>query len=109
MRKLSLVFYTIGLVFSYIALIVGIAGIVYGAILISKEGMEAGQNFLVPGIIVTVIYLLVIGIVKLGRRQVLKGNRNHRFFHLLVLILGIISFDIFYVLGAIFGIFARNK
>ena len=107
MRKASLVFYSIGLVFSYMALILGIAFIVWGAIVTANEVFEQGAAMLVPGIIVTVIYLLVIFIVRLGRRQVLKGGKNHKFFHLLVLVVGILSLDIFYFLGALFGLIAK--
>ena len=108
MRKASLIFYTIGLVFAWIALIAGIALIVVGSITLVREGMEAGLYYLVPGIITTVIYLIVIAIISAGRRQVRAGKRNNKFFHIVALILGIVSFDIFYVLGAIFGLIARK-
>ena len=93
---------------SWIAFIGGIALIIVGSVDMVKNGMEAGLPELVSGIIITLDYLVIILLATLARRQVRKGKRNHRGFHVIMLVLGIIGFDIFYILGAIFGIVSRG-
>lgn len=108
MHKASAVMYTIANIFNWIALIFAIAGIVLsilGGTNAVPSLKEAGFGFayLVYFIIVLIACLIIIAMV---RRAKAKGTSKG--WDILFIVLGVLGSNIFYVLGGIFGLFARK-
>ena len=106
MKLASRVMYTIGLVFSIIAFVGAISLIVLGVKDLVAQNVQTGATYLALGIVYFIIYLVIIILAARARRQTGRKAKNHKGYHVLMLILGIIGFDVFYILGAIFGLIA---
>ena len=108
MHKASAVMYTIANIFNWIALIFAIAGIVLsilGGANIVPSLKEAGFGFgyLVYFVVMLIACLIIIAMV---RRAKAKGTSKA--WDVLFIVLGVLSSNIFYILGGIFGLFARK-
>ena len=108
MHKASAVMYTIANIFNWISLICAIAGIVLsilGGANVVPALKEAGFGFayLVYFIIMLIACIIIIAMV---RRAKAKGTSKA--WDVLFIVLGVLSSNIFYILGGIFGLFARK-
>lgn len=111
MEKASRVMYSIANFFTWILLILAVAGIVVGVLtlvnVIHLEG-EAAQL----GSIAYIIYLsivLVVAIITIAMVRRAKAQGSSKGWDLLFLILGIVGANIFYFLGGLFGLLAPRK
>ena len=114
MGKVSAVFYTIANFFNWIVLLGAIAGIVFSiltGINVAPDfiksftilGMGFGWGSLVYFIIALLSAIVIIWMVRMAKKQgTSKG------WDVLFIILGVLSANIFYILGGIFGLFARK-
>ena len=120
MKVATRVMYTIGKIFSIIELIgfvlltvLGILYIVLAPTLAEQleqyadaaTVMAAGISMIVYGLIFTVIVILTIALVNNAHRKIKAGDRR-KFPHILVMVMGFVSGDIFYFLGGLFGLIA---
>lgn len=108
MHKASYVMYSIANFFTWIVVLLSIAGIVISILAgtnvvpqFAENG--AGWGTLVPCIVVLIVSLITIAMV---RRAKAKGTSKA--WDVLFIILGVFGANIFYVLGGIFGLFARK-
>ena len=108
MHKASAVMYGIANFFNWIVLICAIAGIVLsilGGTNLVPSVREAGFSFahLAYFIVVLIASLILISMVRMAKK---KGTSKG--WDVLFIILGVLASNIFYVLGGIFGLFARK-
>ena len=110
MSGASKVMYTIANVFNYIALVLGIAGIVVislvlcGVIPNNTEYTYSSLLVLVISTSIAVFFTFIL----IAMTRVAKANGSSKGWDFLFIILGVLGFDIFYVLGGIFGLFASK-
>ncbi len=124
MKSASQVFYTIGFVFVIIGLIFETLFLILTAIgtgnaeVIAKIAQETGNGealvkdaLILATILLAVsvaIYIAVIVLTIIAKKD-LKDNNGKLSTHLILLIGGIFAFNLFYLLGGIFGITAANE
>ena len=109
MHKASYVMYSIANFFTWIVVLLSIAIIVLsilGGANVVPALREAGFNwgYMVYGIVLLIVSLITIAMV---RRAKAKGSSKA--WDVLFIILGVLGANIFYVLGGIFGLFARKQ
>lgn len=108
MHKASYVMYSIANFFTWIVVLCSIAVIVLsilGGANIVPSLAEAGfgWGYMVYAIVVLIVSLITIAMV---RRAKAKGTSKA--WDVLFIILGVLGANIFYILGGIFGLFARK-
>ena len=105
MGKASAVMYSIANVFNWIILILSVGGIVLsilGGLHVYESGFSWG--YLVYFIIIFLVALVTIAMV---RRAKAKGSSKG--WDILFIVLGVIDFNVFYILGGIFGLCERRN
>ena len=100
--------YSMANFFTWIVVLVSIAGIVLsilGGTNVVPALREAGFNwvYMVYGIVLLIVSLITIAMV---RRAKTKGTSKA--WDVLFIIFGVLGANIFYILGGIFGLFARK-
>ena len=110
MGKASRVMYSIANFFTWILAILAIVGIVFSSLAIAHVNMgdavdlsKFGVGTLVAFIIILLVSLITIAMV---RRAKAKGTSKA--WDVLFIILGVLGGNLFYILGGIFGLVARN-
>ena len=105
MGKASAVMYSIANIFNWIILVLSLLGIVFS--ILSGTGVKTfdglGWGTLVPCIIAFLTTLVIIWMV---RRAKAKGTS--KFWDILFIVVGVLSANIFYILGGIFGCCERR-
>ena len=104
MHKASAVMYSIANIFNWIVLIGSIAGIILS--ILNKAGItniDLGYG-LVFFIIAFIVALIIISLVRKA-----KAKGTSKFWDVLFIILGVLSANIFYILGGIFGCCESKK
>ncbi len=105
MGKASAVMYSIANIFNWILLILSIVGMVFsilsGANIYHVDNL--GYGTLVPCIIVFLTTLVIIWMVRKA-----KAKGTSKFWDILFIIVGVLSTNIFYILGGIFGCCERR-
>ena len=106
MGKASAVMYSIANIFNWIVLIASLAGIVLSVLcgvgVISYN--ELGWGTLAYFIVVFIVAIIIISLVRKA-----KAKGTSKFWDVLFIILGVLSANIFYILGGIFGCCERRK
>ena len=123
MKTASKIMYIIGMINVILILILGITGIIISAIglanadfaaRITEDLENAGAPAAIMGaglglfIYLTVASLVVLSLSTRAIRNLNRGNGRVGT-HILLLIGGVICWDIFYILGGIFGIIGASK
>lgn len=105
----SRVMYTIANVFTWIIAIFCIAGIVFSSFaIVGFMANEIDLSHLGVGTLVYFIILLIISLITISLVRIAKRKGTSKGWDVLFLILGIIGWNIFYFLGGLFGLIARN-
>ncbi len=113
MKTAARIMYTIGLIFSWIALLllgvsVVLSGLLVGGVVQAQEELPyPPTTLLVISIVFLVIYILVIVLGTRARRAI-GNNQVNIAPHILCLVMGAVSGDLFYFLGGIFGLVAES-
>lgn len=113
MEKASKVMYVIANIFSWIEVVLLATLIVFVSLamanvgnfaqILAEQGVAAGIPAIIGFSIAILVNLVLIALVrKAGDKKTSKG------WDILVLILGIIGWNVFYILGGIFGLVARR-
>ena len=106
MGKASAVMYSIANIFNWIVLILALAGIVLSVLgginVINHNGL--GWGTLAYFIVVFIVAIIIISLVRKA-----KAKGTSKFWDVLFIILGVLSANIFYILGGIFGCCERRK
>lgn len=107
MEKASAVMYSIANFFTWLLVIIAVAGIVFAGLNLAGINLPDQLKFGVGHIVYLVIILIVAFItIAMVRRAKAKGTSKG--WDVLFLVLGIIGGNIFYFLGGLFGLIARR-
>ena len=110
MEKASKVMYSIANFFTWVLLIVCIAGIVVFSLMIPGI-IPNNSGYGTSGLIAAIIYLsivLIFCIITIAMVRRAKADNSSKGWDFLFLIFGLLGGNIFYVLGGIFGLVARR-
>lgn len=111
MEKASKVMYSIANIFNWILLLTGITGIVLFSLMftgvIPNTSEYEGAALIGAIIAVSVITFFALITILMVRRA--KADNSSKGWDFLFIILGVLSSNIFYILGGIFGLVAPRK
>ena len=108
MSKASAIMYSIANIFNWISLILAVLGIVLsilGGLNVFPDAAAAGLGW---GTLVYFIIMLISAIIIIWMVRRAKANGTSKLWDVLFIVLGVLSSNIFYVLGGIFGLIARK-
>ena len=108
MQKASAIMYSIANIFNWIVLICAVIGIVFsilGGLNVVPEAAAAGLGF---GTLAYFIIVLISAMIIIAMVRKAKAKGTSKGWDVLFIILGVLSSNIFYILGGIFGLFARK-
>lgn len=108
MQKASAIMYSIANIFNWIVLICAVIGIVFsilGGLSVVPEAAAAGLGF---GTLAYFIIVLISAMIIIAMVRKAKAKGTSKGWDVLFIILGALSSNIFYILGGIFGLFARK-
>ena len=123
MKKASNVFYSIGFVLNILGIVFYILGIIGLAVVYSNHDLikqistelNRGEAFVKDALIVYLIFLSIVTVIEivislfvLRAKKNLKAGNGKIGTHILLLILGILGTNLFYLLGVIFGMVAAS-
>ena len=120
MGKTSKIMYTIGRIFNIVELVCTALMIVAGIILTALHGnlvsdempeeaaLGTGLGILIAGIVAFIIVLVVYLLATKAQKSIGNGT-TERAPHIMMIVVGAIGGDIFYLLGGIFGLVAESK
>ncbi len=110
MEKASKVMYSIANFFTWVLVIISIAGIVFSSLAIAHVfGTELKLDFLGIGTLIYFIIILIGSLITIWMVRRAKDSNSSKGWDVLFLILGLIGGNIFYVLGGIFGLVAVRR
>lgn len=108
MSKASAIMYSIANIFNWISLICAVIGIIFsilGGLNVVPDAAAAGLGW---GTLVYFIIMLIAAIIIIAMVRRAKAKGTSIAWDVLFIILGALSSNIFYILGGIFGLFARK-
>lgn len=113
MEKASKVMYKIANIFNWIELVCGIILIVVGILMVSgavaaDSASSAGIAGGGAGVMGVGIWMLIVSIVMVVMTRVAYAKGSSKGWDIFFLVFGIVAENVFYVLGGIFGLVARN-
>ena len=112
MQKASALMYTIANIFNWVSLICALLGIVFSVLAIAGVGPELKDIPLIGvigvGSLVYFIVMLLACIVIIWMVRKAKAKGTSKGWDVLFIVLGVLSDNIFYILGGIFGLIARK-
>ena len=107
MERASRVMYSIANFFTWITAFCCIAGIVLSILQITQViNINTGSNDYGVASLVAFIFFLIVALVTIAMVRRAKAKNSSKAWDVLFLILGIVGWNIFYILGGIFGIVA---
>lgn len=124
MKKASSLFYLVGFIFNVIGLLISALLIILFAITVCDAGLlqQIAADFTVEPIVIRQFLVLFIIILAVGfvietaisflvlrAKKDLKEGTGKVGTHILLLILGILGFNLFYLIGGIFGVTVSNN
>ena len=113
MKEASKVMYTIARIFALVGIIVYSVLALVGLILvIANNGdnglLATGVSLLSVGLVFTAIYVVTFILGGRAVESINDGSREIKY-HIICMVVGAISYDVFYLLGGIFGLVSRNR
>ena len=108
MSKASAIMYSIANIFNWISLICAVIGIVLSILAGLNVVPDAAAAGLGWGTLVYFIIMLIAAIIIIAMVRRAKAKGTSKAWDVLFIILGALSSNIFYILGGIFGLFARK-
>ena len=120
MDKASKVMYSIGKVFNVIEIIMAGLAIIGGIIALSNpmmfnnmqvapEQIKAVAIALIVGGIIALLVSIIVLTLATNAQNTLNDGVTENTPHIIMIVIGILSTDIFYTLGGIFGIVSENN
>ncbi len=119
MGKASKVMYIIGRVFNIIEIVMSILTIVGGIIVLTMPNLFTGTQLpstqlnaiglglIIGGIIALLVSIIVLALATNAQNSLNNGAKENGP-HIIMLVIGLLSGDVFYTLGAIFGLVSEN-
>lgn len=110
MKVASRVMYTIANFFTWIEVLVCIAGIIVIPLMMSGviTNNTGYSNQYLQSAVITLAFVLFFSLILIGMVRIAKSRESSVFWDILFLFLGIITGNIFYILGGIFGMFSLS-
>lgn len=110
MGKASRVMYSIANFFTWILAILAIAGIVFSSLAIAHVNMGDAVDLSQFGVgtLVAFIFILLVSLITIAMVRRAKAKGSSKAWDVLFIILGVLGGNLFYILGGIFGLVARN-
>ena len=110
MGKASRVMYSIANFFTWILAILAIVGIVFSSLAIAHVNMGDAVDLSKFGVstLVTFIIILLVSLITIAMVRRAKAKGTSKAWDVLFIILGVLGGNLFYILGGIFGLVARN-
>ena len=120
MGKASKIMYTIGRIFNIVGIVISAIVLLLGMIFTIIGGVEnaaddntaallaSGLSMLVSGIICLAIEIVVFVLASKASKA-LENNTTENKPHIIMIVVGAVGSDIFYLLGGIFGLVAENS
>ena len=108
MHKASYVMYSIANFFTWIVVLISIAGIVLSVLGGTNVVPDFAAKGLGWGTLVYFIVLLIVSLITIAMVRRAKAKGTSKAWDVLFMILGILGANIFYFLGGLFGLFARK-
>lgn len=110
METASKVMYSIANFFTWILVIFCVGGIVCSALIMAHViPSDANIPFLGLGSLIYTIVVLVFALITISMVRIAKSKNSSKGWDILFLILGILGWNVFYILGGIFGIVAVRR
>ena len=109
METASKVMYSIANFFTWIIVILCVAGIVFSSLYMADVLVSKGQFVLDIRSLISSIVVLIVSLITIWMVRRAKDSKSSKAWDLLFLILGIFGGNIFYVLGGIFGLIAVRR
>ena len=107
MEKASAVMYSIANFFTWLLVIIAVAGIVFAGLNLAGINLPDQLKFGV-GHIVYLVIILIVALITIAMVRRAKAKGTSKGWDVLFLVLGIIGANIFYFLGGLFGLIARR-
>ena len=104
METASKVLYTIASFFNYVLVVLGIIGIVFS--ILDMTGVYASN---LGPTLWAYIWLVVAALVLISLTRIAKNRHSSRGWDVLFMILGIVSGNLFYFFGGLFGVLAIRR
>ena len=110
MKVASRVMYTIANFFTWIEVLVCITGIIVIPLMMSGviTNNTGYSNQYLQSAVITLAFVLFFPLILIGMVRIAKSRESSIFWDILFLFLGIITGNIFYILGGIFGMFSLS-
>ena len=110
MKVASRVMYTIANFFTWIEVLVCITGIIVIPLMMSGviTNNNGYSNQYLQSAVITLAFVLFFSLILIGMVRIAKARESSVFWDILFLFLGIITGNIFYMLGGIFGMFSLS-
>ena len=111
MEKLSKIFYTIANIFNWIMAFICIAMIAFGVLALVGV-IPNGGDALKYGSIGTIVFfsiVLIICLITIAMVRRAKDSNSSKLWDILFIIFGFFEWNIFYILGGIFGLIALRR
>ena len=108
MSKASAVMYSIANIFNWIALILAVVGIVLSILGGTNAVPDIAQAGMGWGTLVYFIIMLLAALVIIWMVRKAKAKGTSKAWDILFIVLGVLSSNVFYILGGIFGLVARK-
>lgn len=110
MKVASRVMYTIANFFTWIEVLVCITGIIVIPLMMSGviTNNTGYSNQYLQSAVITLAFVLFFSLILIGMVRIAKSRESSVFWDILFLFLGIITGNIFYILGGIFGMFSLS-
>lgn len=113
MEKASKVMYKIANIFNWIELVCGILLVVFGILMLTGAVVANSASSVdlvggAAGLMVVGIWMLIVSIVMVVMTRVAYAKGSSKGWDIFFLVFGIVAENVFYILGGIFGIVARN-
>lgn len=110
MKVASRVMYTIANFFTWIEVLVCITGIIVIPLMMSGviTNNTGYSNQYLQSAVITLAFVLFFSLILIGMVRIAKSRDSSIFWDILFLFLGIITGNIFYILGGIFGMFSLS-
>ena len=123
MAKASQVMYLIGKIINIIEIVCAALLLLAGAICVSmpeefigkidkittaEEAKAFGVTIIVIAVIMLIVSIVVLALANKAKKAVAKGSKQNAP-HIIMIVIGVIGGDIFYLLGGVFGLVAQNN
>lgn len=108
MHKASYVMYSIANFFTWILVVVCVAGIVSAVLGLTNVVPDLAKAGFTWGHLVYFIVVLIVSLITISMVRMAKKKGTSKGWDFLFIVLGVLGANIFYVLGGIFGLFARK-